>query len=126
MNPRMFWKIALCSCVKTKPNWVNILTKLLKTLEINDVVFPLSLKYLQNTNRIITSKYYVNWGEEKKETNTGANNPGGRKSSVGEVTGWLCILTLQYTHTAVYTEYTAEMHWYLVGRQYGRCLHILA
>lgn len=53
---------------------------------------------------MITSKYYVHQGKTRKETNTGANNPGGRKPSAGEVTGWLC----RYRHTAGYAENTAE------------------
>lgn len=69
-------------------NETNILTKLWKTVEMNDV-FPLSLNYFQNTNRIITSKGYVKQGGKIRKQKV-IQRSGCRKPGVSEVTGWFC------------------------------------
>lgn len=53
-----------------------ILLKLLKTVEINYVIFPLSLKYLQN--------------KKKKKNKYGIQKSGCGKPGINEVMGWFC------------------------------------
>ena len=53
-------------------------------MEINDI-FPVSLKYLKNTNRIITSKDYVKQGEKKDKQKVVCGKP-----DVSPGTGWFC------------------------------------
>lgn len=65
----------------------------------------MSLKYLQNTNRIITSKDYVKQGE-KRDKQKVLQRSGAGKPDVSEVTGWPVS--------------TRDACWYLVGRQHGR------
>lgn len=69
-----------------------ILLKLLKTVEINYVIFPLSLKYLQNKKR--------------KKTNMEFKNL---------VVGSQVSMRLWDGSASIWNTY-----WYLVGRQYGK------
>ena len=53
-------------------------------MEINDIV-PVSLKYLQHTNRIITSKDYIKQDEKKDKRKVVCGKP-----DVSEATGGFC------------------------------------
>lgn len=70
-------------------------------MEINDI-FPVSLKYLQHTNRIITSKDYIKQDEKKKIN---------EKWSVGSQ------MSVRLLEGSVSTW---DTYWYLVGWQHGK------
>ena len=69
-------------------------------MEINDI-FPVSRKYLQNTNRIITSKDYVKQGEKKDKQKWSVGSQMSMRLLGGSVSTW-------------------DTCWYLARRQHGK------